>query len=452
MENSRQRRGLGRRKAADIPSTANEGRFENIEDRLRAIEAHLWRTTSATELDASGQQMVDSIDEYSPSPSINAAASPDQNITSQAFNPHEPEDFPLPPRHELEPLIADYFQGFNQAIPLFIQESFMEMLKEWYQIPNRRDQASWSAINVVIALSLRYTASEDITSRGNRDSLASVCLSNAQSTMESLVYRDQDLKGLQVLLGLVLLFQGTAHPQPTCVLAATAVKLVHRLRLHRKNDMDSQKSVERDSLFWITYIIDRDISAHTIEPYLLQDHDIDVDVDGCTDFDDTAGYLFAHNHGLRINFLQLRIQLAHTQGKVYDLVHSVQASRFFEGRRRGATDRLNRMLEEWYASILDHFTFGKAALLERGPRRHCISLHIAYYQCLFSAHRVNALNTSWVQRLTDYSDALNREDPVEDSEPDSKLLPPHWSTLVEAARSFLALLDLIETHDSALRW
>ncbi|RSL95911.1 hypothetical protein CDV31_013690 [Fusarium ambrosium] len=433
-------------------NAVNDDRFVNIEDRLRAIEAHLWRTASAPEPGTAGQHMTDSFNEYPPSPSIIAATSPDHNGGLTAFESHEAEEFPLPPRHEIEPLISEYFKGFNHAMPLFTQESFMEMLQEWYRIPSQRDQASWSAINVVIALSLRYAASEDTIARGDRDNMASICLSNAQSTIESLVYRDQDLKGLQVLLGLVLLFQGTAHPHPTCVLTATAVKLVHRLKLHRKNDMGSRNSAERDRLFWIAYIIDRDISAHTTEPYLLQDHDIDVDVDGCTDSNDTAGYLFAGNDGLRINFLQLRIQLAHTQGKVYDLVHSVQASRFFAGRRRGASDRLHRMLEEWYSKIPDHFTPGKAALLERVPRRHCISLHIAYYQCLFSAHRVHAPNMSWVQRLTDFSDGLEREDVVDDPEAGPSLLPPYWATLVEAARSFLALLDLIEVHDSALRW
>ncbi|WAO84715.1 Fungal-trans domain-containing protein [Fusarium falciforme] len=494
MENARQRRGLGRRKACDFccrrkmrcdakkpkcsgcsmrnvacvwtpglpvgktqprssrqDSAANDDRFMNIEDRLRAIEAHLWRTASTPESGTGGQHMADALNEYSPSPSIIAVVSPDHNNALQGFDSHEVEDFPLPPRHEIEPLISDYFKGFNQALPLFSQESFMEMFQEWYQRPNQRDQASWSAINVVIALSLRYAASEDTISRGDRDSMASTCLSNAQSTIESLVYRHQDLKGLQVLLGLVFLFRGTAHPHPTCVLTATAVKLVHRLRLHRKSDINPRNSAERDRLFWIAYIIDRDISAHTTEPYLLQDHDIDVDVDGCTDSNDTAGYLFAGNEGLGINFLQLRIQLAHTQGKVYELVHSVQASRFFAGRRRGATDRLHRMLEEWYSKIPDHFTFGKAALLERVPRRHCISLHIAYYQCLFSAHRVHAPNMMWVQRLTDFSDGLERDD-IDDSEAGPSLLPPYWPTLVEAARSFLALLDLIEVHDSALRW
>ncbi|KAJ4312872.1 hypothetical protein N0V84_009726 [Fusarium piperis] len=495
MDNARQRRGLGRRKACDFccrrkmrcdakkpkcsgcsmhnvacvwtpglpvgktqpkPSRQDgaetDDRFVNIEDRLRAIEAHLWRTASAPESSSGRQHAADSFNEYSPSPSIIAAVSPDHNNALEASEPHEAEDFPLPPQHKIEPLISNYFKGFNQALPLFTQESFMKMLQEWYQLPNQRDQATWSAINVVIALSLRYATSEDPIARGDRDSMASICLSNAQSTIESLVYRDQDLKGLQVLLGLVLLFQGTAHPHPTCVLTATAVKLVHRLRLHRKSNMDHGKSAERDRLFWMAYMIDRDISAHTTEPYLLQDHDIDVDVDGCTDSNATAGYLFADNDRLCINFLQLRIQLAHTQGKVYDLVHSVQASRFFAGRRRGATDRLHRMLEEWYSKIPDHFTSGKAALLERSPRRHCISLHIAYYQCLFSAHRVHAPNMVWVQCLTDFSDGLERDDLEDDPEAGSSLLPLYWPTLVEAARSFLALLDLIEADDSALRW
>ncbi|KAK7415719.1 hypothetical protein QQX98_005632 [Neonectria punicea] len=440
---------------ADIHSGSNEGRFEGIEDRLKAIEAQLWRNAttnqSAMETDYDDQYVEASAEAHSPTPSsIDTPASLQQSMTLQSLESTHTDEMPLPPRHEIEPLVANYFQGFNQAMPLFHHENFMKMVQDWYHFPSRRDQASWSAINVVIALSLRHTPSGK-TNAG--DSMASTCIRNAQSTMDSLVYRDQDLKGLQVLLGLALLFLGTAHPHPACVLVATAVKLAHRLKLHIKEESDAHENTrERNRLFWITYIVDRTISMHTVEPYLLQYHDMDIDVKGVTGLDD-VGFVFLNDSSQRVDFFQLRIELAIIQGKVYDLVYSVRASKLSSNQKQAATERLDRMLDQWYRSVPEYFTFGKAAELEARLRRHCISLHVAYYQCLFSSRRANASERPWVKRLIDYSDTLGQEsEPSKESQHASALLPSNWSNLVTAARSCLALSDLIDDNDSALRW
>ncbi|KAH7007532.1 hypothetical protein EDB80DRAFT_645900 [Ilyonectria destructans] len=429
-------------------SGSNESRFEGIEDRLRAVEAQLWRNAStnqsAMEMEDDNQYAATSFEAHSPTPSsMDTPASLQPSMTLQAVKSSKEDELSLPPRNQMEPLIANYFEGFNQAMPLFDPDSFIKMFKDWYEFPSGRDQASWSAINVVIALSLRHNPSTNSTTR---DRMASMCIRNAQSTMDSLVYRDQDLKGMQVLLGLALIFLGTAHPHPACVLVATAVKLAHRLKLHRRREPDAEENtLERDRLFWITFIIDRAVSMHTLEPYLLQEHDMDIDVEGLS----RLGGIVSQP----VHLLQLRFNLALVQGKVYDLVYSVRASRLSSNQKKAATERLDRMLDQWYSSVPGCFTFDKAAGLDPMKRRHCISLHMAFYQCLFSSHRVNAHDSSWVKRLTEFSDALGREGEIaETSQPAPALLPSNWSNLVTAARSCLALSDLIDERDSALQW
>lgn len=328
------------------------------------------------------------------------------------------------------------------------------MVEDWYQYPSKRDEASWAAINIAIALSLRHSPSEQTP---ERDGIAPVCISNAQSVMESLVYRDQDLKGLQVILGLAMLFLNTSHPHPTCVLLATAVKLAQRLKLHMKgasDGLDAEMAAQRNNLFWITYIVDRDISIHTMEPYLIQDHDMDIEFYEPTGVDDNSGVLILDDNKSQVNFFRLRTQLARIKTKVYDLAHSVKASKFSLNQKQAVTERLYRMIKDWYASIPEQFTLKNVANLEESTRRHCISLHIIYFQCLFTAHRTHARDAGWVKRLKDFSDALvdegsNGVTPNTNSGP---LLPPNWSSLVESARACLGLMDLIDINDSGLRW
>ncbi|KAJ4246524.1 hypothetical protein NW762_013464 [Fusarium torreyae] len=440
--------------AIDKSSNANERRFEGIEERLKAVEAQLWRNASANQIiiEENDQDMADSVDgEESPTisrPNTPAALRDDAALASDWG---KTEEFPLPPIPDMQHVMTDFFGGFNQATPLFNRESFSKMMDDWYNYPDQRDKASWSVINVVLAISLRHAALGQ-TIIG--DKVASMCINNAQSAMDSLVYRDSDLKGLQVILGLALLFMATAHPQPACVLIATAVKLVHRLKLHVKKeeeDATPQDTAERDRLFWITYIIDRDLSLHTYEPYLLQDHDISLDVDDIA-CENGVGCLLLEGDQQIVDILKLRIRLATIQGKVYDLIYSVRASKLSLNQKQAANDRLQRMLEEWYSSLPDSFKVDRVSSLETNLRRHCISLHITYYQCLFATRRASIRNSDWIKLLTEFGNALEGGNHTTDATQSASLLPSNWSILVKAARSCLSMLKLIGSSDTALRW
>ncbi|KAF5018002.1 hypothetical protein F66182_10028 [Fusarium sp. NRRL 66182] len=440
--------------AIDSTHSANNLRFEVIEERLKAIEAQLWRNaSSSTEIaiEDDDQSMEESpVWTPSPPPSTKSAVATPTIRTNdtavQVFEWSNEDGLHLPPLEQIKPVMDNYFDGFNQAIPLFSRDSFMRMVDDWYKYPSQRDRASWSTVNVVLALGVRQTLAGQNVSQ---DEMASQCISNAQSVMDTLVYRDTDLKGLQVLLGLVFLFLATPHPQPACVLIATAVKLVHRLRLHVAvvDEDTGLQEQERAQLFWITYIIDRDLSLHTLEPYFLQDHDIGLAIDGLS-CEKAAGCFFFNDEQLPVKFLDLRARLATIQGKVYDLVYSVRASKFSLNQKQAANDRLSRMLEQWYNTLPEPFKSDRAFTLERKLQRHCISLHITYYQCLFSTRRASIRNANWIESLLKFSHDLE----ANNHPTDALLLPSNWSALVEAARSCLTLLQLIDDSDISLRW
>jgi hypothetical protein len=84
------------------------------------------------------------------------------------------------------------------------------------------------------------------------------CMSNVQSVTTELMAWSGDILGLQVLLGMVILFQGTTNPQLATVLIGSAIRLAQSIGLPsaRASD-DPDTSAQRRRVFWIAYIMDK---------------------------------------------------------------------------------------------------------------------------------------------------------------------------------------------------
>jgi hypothetical protein len=433
----------------DQDSNSNEHRFESIEDRLKVIEAQLNRNTTADQPTLNDDQdMLESPDNDLPITNIMDPPARRTNDHMDVWTLRIPKDLYLPPFEEIELLISFYKRCVDQAVPIFCtHRNITGLVEDWYHKPTERNKVSWSAINVMLALALRHGRKEDPSSL----EMTSTCISNAQSAMDSLVYRDSDLTGLRVILGLATVFMTTSHPQPACVLIATAVKLVHRLKIHTKSNKygaDTEETEERVLLYWITYCIDRDLSLRTHEPYLLQDQDTDLDIRDMP----YSGVMMLHDQGQVVPLLKLRAQLATIQGNIYDSVHSVRAAKLSPDQKDVAVERLGRMLEEWYNSLPDCFKADKAKDLRCFGQRHCVLLHMTYYHCLFSLQNFSIRNRAFIARLINFRDALQRGDNQHGTISSASLIPSNLSNLVIAARSCISLLGLSEGPDAALLW
>jgi hypothetical protein len=488
----------------DNDSNPNEHRFVSIEDRLKAIEAHIWRHASTegmpiNEAAANGviiddddddQHMAESSNRDSPvsltpepavvpilehdtapvavaaTPTVSASGTPAGNTANTPVNPgttiprfvHDDPTpgYPLPSWFDAKGAIGIYFDRINETTQLFVASRFMKMFKEFYHgPPEKRNKVTWSAISVVIALEQYLSPNKN----NFADARAAIYIKHAQSAMDQLVYRTEDLLGLQVILGVAMFFMHTAHPHPACVLIATAVKLVHRLKLNvpPQTTEHRRQSAERARLFWLTYTMDRELSLRTSEPYLLQDHDIDIEIDhissgpgkGCVLIlpDDLQDSPFDPHEikrqldeAVKINIPKTRARLAIIQGKIYDQIYSVRASRMSLSEKQSALKDLDRMLQDWYNSLPPTF--------KESTQSFSISVHITYYQCLFSTRRATIHNIDWIKRLDDYASSKTRLNATQRA----LLLPSNWPTLVEAARSCLTMLSKIPSNDTALRW
>ena len=133
--------------------------------------------------------------------------------------------------------MQDYFS--SQRLPLFDQATFTV-------------GESWAATNIVLALGLKDPRR------------VATHVKNAQSALTDLLTKDADAVCVQVVLGLCMVFQESPNLQAASILLATAVTLVHRLKL--QND-----------LFWIAYILDKSIHLRAQQPpHLLTVVDLPV--------------------------------------------------------------------------------------------------------------------------------------------------------------------------------
>ena len=181
-------------------------------------------------------------------------------VNPSIYEGPEPDSLMLPPLEEVLPIVDHYFYTFNTVIPLFHQPVFMKVLHTWYNQPQSRDRATWAAIQIVMALGYRTPQLALGETQMKHIERADVCLRNAQTVVSELVTRDQDLLGVQILLGIVMLFQNSRDPKPASVIIGTAVRLAHRLQLHSSNAGELFPAIEaeqRSRVFWIAYTLDK---------------------------------------------------------------------------------------------------------------------------------------------------------------------------------------------------
>lgn len=175
----------------------------------------------------------------------------------------------------------------------------------------------------------------------------------------------------------------TSHLERAGFMHAMAVKLVYKLGFHKMFG-ESVKSV------WVAYIIDRDLSLLTGEPYLMQEHDIDPSVTDLSDED--GGILCSEDNSLRFEIFKFRARLATIQGKLFDLVYSFRASKLSFYQRETVADRLDDMLEKWVESTPEPFRGDTIPGFSHAQMRFVRQLHVTYYHCIFCIRQATLRN------------------------------------------------------------
>ncbi|KAK4184424.1 fungal-specific transcription factor domain-containing protein [Podospora australis] len=367
----------------------------------------------------------------------------------------------LPPLAEIGPIINAYFSQINSVIPLFSQKDFTRMLSDWYTFPVSRTRAFWAVVNIVLALGSKLPTTPVADMDFSQETSGfQVYMRNAQSVLSELVTRDSDLLGLQAMLGLVLLHNTLPDPRPGAVLIGAAVRLVHRLRLQSKMDIEAlypeDEAVHRCRLFWITYMLDKEICLMHHTPSVQCDEDIDQDLPSPAPADG-VGDIYTADGLQRVNYLRLRVRLAHLHGKVYDLLYSTRSRKLSPTERTARVVRLSTMLEKWRLSIpsemsLTSLSKGGSRPLGRLELAFMFTLQSSWFHCMVMVHGIWSTEAAWVRKNV----SPNGLATLEKSETDSGRkccmgqnppLPSAWKRTVEVSRECLAVASQLPESD-----
>ncbi|KAL4727990.1 hypothetical protein ACLX1H_004697 [Fusarium chlamydosporum] len=128
--------------------------------------------------------------------------------------------------------------------------------------------------------------------------------------------------------------------------------LHNRISTEHLDPVDRRQHVR---VFWLAYILDKDLSLRAQQPSVQLDDDIDLDlpiqVPGDDHDEEEAGMVTTVDGKAKINYLLTRIQLASIQGEVYDHLYSTRASKRTSEERKISRENIVKALDQWRASV-----------------------------------------------------------------------------------------------------
>lgn len=418
----------------------------NIRGRLGRLESLVQQVTERLDVVERGDE-VEPLLQHEEASAVTTVMP--LKISSEDDNT-SPRSMVLPPVELVLPIIQIYLQDFNSVLPLFHADTLLRLVHDCYSVgPLQRDPVVWAAINVVLALARRhnFVASHDVPS-------SAVCLSRAESVLSRVVLGDTQLLNIQVLVGMVMLLQASQDLKPALVLIATTIRLAHAIGLHDRTysaHLGSLHARQRACVFWLAYILDKDLSMRSKQPSIQIDDDINLDLPSLTalqcnedmsrinNTDDSTGVITAADETVKMNYLTARIHLAAVEGGVYDYIYSTRSRKRSSEERSRALQSVACALEQWKASIPSEFN-ASAGSRRVAPSmlRFLGALHSTSLACTTLINQAHAWDVEWIASIRRYG--------RQGIEP---LLPPKWEVLVGEARDLLVLFRALGEID---RW
>lgn len=336
-------------------------------------------------------------------------------------------------------LVADFLANSNRIIPLVDDSSLMRLVERQFSWNPDDSPSSWVLLNVAIAFSYRERAQASTDACNDwHKSLGHI--KNALNVLVDLFMLNADLHAVQGLLGLALYFQGTPNAQALFMLAASAMRLSHSIGLHRNNTSGFTNSEieERRRTFWISFILDADISLRVGRPPAQDMEDYNTPLPAESPHD---GRGIISINGTRINFFRTLAQFATVQRRIYRHLQTVAVARKPNEIDFKSAKACEEALLLWKTSIPD--IFQSELIFASEPihsRQHLLRLNLAYH-CCYAKLRQLSLVTSLANNASNQNQS--------EVEKDIKGL---YSRSIDSARSALALLPYVRLLEFNYRW
>jgi len=355
---------------------------------------------------------------------------------------------PLPPKPEALSLLQDYFDNFNCIFPLFHQPTFMHLVQMQYSAEPYQGSGWWASLNCALAIAHRLRVMSNLVPQ-DEDEKAWGYLKNAIGVFPELTMRNTDLLSVQALLGMALFLQGTPNPQPTFLLVSAAMRLAQSIGLHKRGTGFNLNPIEieqRKRVFWIAYMLDKDLCLRAGRPPAQDDDDMNVELPDADPADNIGNIPLADGKG-KMNLFRVMCEFATIESEVYKRLYSVQATKQSDGELLNTIGELDQKLEEWKDSIpIDYRPEHDINASHTPLILHVVMLHLTYYNCLTTIHRMSVHHGYWTSRLANYAiQGLN-------ARPLNPRVFSSAALCTAAARASVSLLKYVPQGDFACVW
>ncbi|KAK2751523.1 fungal specific transcription factor [Colletotrichum kahawae] len=391
----------------------------------------------------------------------------------------------LPSEDVVRHVIDVYLATFNSVLPLFFPPSLHRVVDNWYcNATDRNGPLSWATMNIVLALA-RCHGHVQLSPNAVQAVDIAECLANAQLVLADVLAGDMDLQSIQILLGIGILFMGArpADVRAPIIFVSTAMRLVQAMGMHRGDSYKNTEPVEdmqRRRVFWIAYILDRDVAARTRQAPIQHDADMDLDLppvndevamavaadvsdagagDDNDDNDDTDAGACARGLA-KLNLFRARVELAQIQGRVYDCVFSVRARYMDAGEKARLAQGIRLSIQQWKARL--PISLGVEFLSSQNENDGSTSatilpavmcyMHSLMTMCLGQLCGVSSMEFHWIEEVLSYARGLGDYKTTPSfASPLSTIPPPPpspqgWNVLVSQCREFTRLFLSIRSR------
>ncbi|KAJ6024470.1 hypothetical protein N7540_005267 [Penicillium herquei] len=346
---------------------------------------------------------------------------------------------PLPSKEATLTLVTGFLANFNHTIPLVDDNSLRRLVERQYSWNPDDSPSSWVLLNVVIAFSYRERAQTSSDVSGDwQKSLGHV--KNALNVLVDLFLRNADLAAVQGLLGLALYFQGTPNAQAQYMLAASAMRLSHSIGLHRNviYGFTPAEIEERRRTFWISFILDAEISLRVGRPPVQDMEDYNTPLPAKSPSD---GRGIISINGISVNFFRLLAEFATIQRRTYRCIQSAAVSQQSKEIALESAKACEKCLLSWRRSIPDSFHPEQIFASEPNhSKHHLLRLHLAYHSCYANLRQLSILTSSFPIKNLQEPTGVDRD------------IKELCLRAIDSARSALAFLPYVHSLGSNYRW
>lgn len=320
----------------------------------------------------------------------------------------------LPSKSQVESIFESTFEEINYVLPLFHPQVLNKLLQEHYAGPvasSGKDPTRWAMINSALAVAIQLRSAPN-----SRSEIAWCFFKNAYSVYSAISLQGTSVLAVEALLAMAIFMQGTNDMRTTSHLVYTAARLSLALGLHQESyvsglDSTTKKRIRR--VFWISFILDKDISVLTGLPSTYDDNV--ASFNSCDSIETASlGVQWKPGTNLPSVLFRCRVELAAVARIIEkDLRLELRKNQDISGLQ-GVVRELDRRLEEWKESLPSDLRPGYIMWSETPPlaRVSIVSLHFSYYQALITIYTFLADSKQENSHNADWRAGLSRSSPT----------------------------------------